>query len=50
MPLQDLFTATYSSFPAPVPMWQTGAPHGMGFAMQYNPAMVKLKLFILFSF
>ncbi|XP_048227677.1 probable ADP-ribosylation factor GTPase-activating protein AGD14 isoform X2 [Ricinus communis] len=31
----DLFTATYSSFPAPVPGWQTTPPHGVGFAMQY---------------
>ena len=41
MPLQDLFAATsYSHFAAPVPGWQMGPPHGMGFAMQY--AMVKL--------
>jgi hypothetical protein len=42
MHLQDLFAATYSSFPAPVPAWQTGPPHGMGFNMQYNATMVKL--------
>ncbi|XP_041007423.1 LOW QUALITY PROTEIN: probable ADP-ribosylation factor GTPase-activating protein AGD14 [Juglans microcarpa x Juglans regia] len=35
----DLFTATYSSFPAAVPMWQTGIPHGMGFHLQYNNAL-----------
>ncbi|KAE7998770.1 hypothetical protein FH972_003281 [Carpinus fangiana] len=35
----DLFAATYSSFPAPVPAWQTGPPHGMGFNMQYHAAL-----------
>ncbi|KAK3210765.1 hypothetical protein Dsin_015471 [Dipteronia sinensis] len=35
---QDLFAATYSSFPAPVPGWQSGQPRGMGF-MQYNTAV-----------
>ncbi|KAL5836015.1 hypothetical protein ACOSQ4_015512 [Xanthoceras sorbifolium] len=34
---QDLFAATYSSFHAPVPGWQSGPPRGMGF-MQYNTA------------
>nr|POE81244.1 isoform 2 of probable adp-ribosylation factor gtpase-activating protein agd14 [Quercus suber] len=33
---EDLFAATsYSHFAAPVPGWQMGPPHGMGFAMQY---------------
>uniref|UniRef100_A0A5B7AP74 Putative ADP-ribosylation factor GTPase-activating protein AGD14 isoform X1 n=1 Tax=Davidia involucrata TaxID=16924 RepID=A0A5B7AP74_DAVIN len=36
---QDLFTATYSSAPVPVPGWQTGFPYGFGFPMQYNTAM-----------
>ncbi|KAA8523092.1 hypothetical protein F0562_009515 [Nyssa sinensis] len=36
---QDLFTATYSSAPVPVPGWQTpGLSYGYGF-MQYNSAM-----------
>ncbi|XWS72002.1 hypothetical protein CRYUN_Cryun02cG0003300 [Craigia yunnanensis] len=35
----DLFTATYPSYPAAAPRWQTGPPRGMGFAMQYNNAM-----------
>ncbi|KAJ4847584.1 hypothetical protein Tsubulata_033378 [Turnera subulata] len=32
---EDLFTATYSHYPAPVPGWQTGPPRGMGF-LHYN--------------
>nr|XP_011458060.1 PREDICTED: probable ADP-ribosylation factor GTPase-activating protein AGD14 isoform X1 [Fragaria vesca subsp. vesca]XP_011458085.1 PREDICTED: probable ADP-ribosylation factor GTPase-activating protein AGD14 isoform X1 [Fragaria vesca subsp. vesca] len=36
---EDLFAMNYSSYPAPVPGWQTGPPHGMGFAMPYNTAM-----------
>ncbi|XP_050368783.1 probable ADP-ribosylation factor GTPase-activating protein AGD14 [Argentina anserina] len=36
---EDLFAMNYSSFPAPVPGWQTGPPHGMGFAMPYNTAV-----------
>lgn len=38
---QDLFTASYSPAPGPIPAWQTGQPYGMGFGMQYYPnAMV----------
>ncbi|KAJ8749830.1 hypothetical protein K2173_013233 [Erythroxylum novogranatense] len=33
---EDLFTATYSTFNAPIPGWHTVLPHGMGFNMQYN--------------
>ncbi|KAL6985367.1 hypothetical protein U1Q18_018743 [Sarracenia purpurea var. burkii] len=36
----DLFTSSYSSFPAPVPSWQIRPPHGMGFSMQYRPVAV----------
>ncbi|PRQ46617.1 putative Arf GTPase activating protein [Rosa chinensis] len=36
---EDLFAMNYSSFPAPVPGWQTGPPQGMGFAMPYNTAV-----------
>lgn len=33
---EDLFAAaSYSHFAAPLPGWQMGPPHGMGFAMQY---------------
>ncbi|XVE98208.1 hypothetical protein REPUB_Repub03eG0085800 [Reevesia pubescens] len=35
----DLFTATYASYAAAAPGWQTGPPRGMGFAMQYNTAV-----------
>ncbi|KAK1550582.1 hypothetical protein Q3G72_021514 [Acer saccharum] len=35
---QDLFAATYSPYPAPVPGWHHGPPRGMGF-MQYNAAV-----------
>ncbi|KAL4318850.1 hypothetical protein GQ457_18G012000 [Hibiscus cannabinus] len=35
----DLFTATYPTYPAAAPGWQTGPPRGMGFAMQYNAAV-----------
>lgn len=39
--VQDLFAATYPSFPAAFPGWQTGPSRGMGFAMQYiNAAAV----------
>ncbi|PSS01172.1 ADP-ribosylation factor GTPase-activating protein [Actinidia chinensis var. chinensis] len=34
----DLFTLSYSSFPAPVSSWQIRPPHGMGYNMQYHPA------------
>ncbi|WVZ22889.1 hypothetical protein V8G54_001433 [Vigna mungo] len=33
---EDLFTVKYSSFPAPVPGWQTGLPPSMGIPIQYN--------------
>ncbi|KAK9947579.1 hypothetical protein M0R45_003196 [Rubus argutus] len=36
----DFFAMNYSSFRTPVPGWQTGPPHGMGFAMQYNTAVL----------
>ncbi|XP_021903175.1 arf-GAP domain and FG repeat-containing protein 2 [Carica papaya] len=36
---EDLFTATYPSYPAIVPGWQTGPPRGMGFRMPYNTVM-----------
>ncbi|KDP32306.1 hypothetical protein JCGZ_13231 [Jatropha curcas] len=42
----DLFTATYSSFPAAIPVWQTGPPHGMGFAMQYSNAAVPMPTYV----
>ncbi|KAF8407018.1 hypothetical protein HHK36_006140 [Tetracentron sinense] len=32
---EDLFAPTYSSVLVPGPGWQTGAPRGMGFNMQY---------------
>ncbi|XP_022755064.1 probable ADP-ribosylation factor GTPase-activating protein AGD14 isoform X2 [Durio zibethinus] len=35
----DLFTATHRSCPVAVSVWQTGRPHGMAFAMQYNTAV-----------
>ncbi|KAF8393326.1 hypothetical protein HHK36_021567 [Tetracentron sinense] len=35
---EDVFTATYSSIPVPVPGWQTRPPRGMGFSMQYPTA------------
>ncbi|KAM2193674.1 hypothetical protein ACFX1R_027934 [Malus domestica] len=35
----DIFAMNYSSFPAPVPGWQTGPPRGMGFPMPYNTAV-----------
>ncbi|CAB4318816.1 unnamed protein product [Prunus armeniaca] len=35
----DMFAMNFSSFPAPVPGWQTGPPRAMGFAMQYNTAV-----------
>ncbi|CAL5215160.1 unnamed protein product [Lathyrus oleraceus] len=33
---EDLFTVKYSSFPAPIPGWQMGAPPGTGVSVQYN--------------
>lgn len=37
----DLFTASYMPLHAPIPHWQTGHAHAMGFNMQYYPnAMV----------
>ncbi|KAI4379910.1 hypothetical protein MLD38_006148 [Melastoma candidum] len=33
----DIFTALYQPVHAPMPVWQTGTPHGMGFNMQYYP-------------
>lgn len=42
---EDLFTASYSATPAPVPGWQTGLPHGMGFGMQYYPTAVPVSAF-----
>ncbi|XP_057733589.1 probable ADP-ribosylation factor GTPase-activating protein AGD14 [Arachis stenosperma] len=39
---EDLFTVKYPSYPAPVPGWQMGLPHGMGLprgmgvSVQYN--------------
>lgn len=41
--MQDLFTAAYSRYPAPVPMWQAGSPYGYMYSMPYNPAMVPLQ-------
>uniref|UniRef100_A0A5B6ZQF0 Putative ADP-ribosylation factor GTPase-activating protein AGD14 n=1 Tax=Davidia involucrata TaxID=16924 RepID=A0A5B6ZQF0_DAVIN len=41
----DLFTASYSSFPAPVPSWQMHPPHGMGFSMQYHPTAMPVQTF-----
>ncbi|XWS26888.1 hypothetical protein CRYUN_Cryun26dG0068800 [Craigia yunnanensis] len=35
----DIFTATYPTYPAAAPGWQTGPPRGMGFTMQYNTAV-----------
>ncbi|BBH08398.1 Nuclear shuttle protein-interacting GTPase [Prunus dulcis] len=39
----DMFAMNFSSFPAPVPGWQTGPPRAMGFAMQYNTAVQSSK-------
>ncbi|PNY04146.1 putative ADP-ribosylation factor GTPase-activating protein [Trifolium pratense] len=36
---EDLFAVNYSSFPAPVPGWQMGAPPGMGVSVHYNNVM-----------
>ncbi|GAB4854200.1 hypothetical protein Ancab_022783 [Ancistrocladus abbreviatus] len=36
----DLFTG-YPSCPASIPGWQTGAPYGMAFNMQYHPASIQ---------
>ncbi|XP_014505475.1 probable ADP-ribosylation factor GTPase-activating protein AGD14 isoform X2 [Vigna radiata var. radiata] len=36
---EDLFTVKYSSFPAPVPGWQTGLPPSMGIPIHYNNAV-----------
>lgn len=36
--MQDLFAATYSPYAAAVPMY--GSPYGIGYNMQYNPAMM----------
>ncbi|KAJ7973886.1 Arf GTPase activating protein [Quillaja saponaria] len=33
---EDLFAAMYSSFPAAVPGWQMGPPHGMVISPQFN--------------
>lgn len=33
----------YSSFPAPAPGWQMGAPLGMGVSIQYNSVVVLLR-------
>uniref|UniRef100_A0A5B6ZKX4 Putative ADP-ribosylation factor GTPase-activating protein AGD14 n=1 Tax=Davidia involucrata TaxID=16924 RepID=A0A5B6ZKX4_DAVIN len=41
----DLFTASYLSFPAPVPSWQMHPPHGMGFSMQYHPTTMHVPAF-----
>ncbi|XP_022157559.1 probable ADP-ribosylation factor GTPase-activating protein AGD14 [Momordica charantia] len=35
----DLFALNYSSFPAPVPGWQTVPPRAMGYIMPYNSTM-----------
>ncbi|KAG8657406.1 probable ADP-ribosylation factor GTPase-activating protein AGD14 isoform X3 [Manihot esculenta] len=42
----DLFAATYPSFPAAFPGWQTGPSRGMGFAMQYSNAAAPMPTFI----
>ncbi|KAI4377865.1 hypothetical protein MLD38_015430 [Melastoma candidum] len=36
----DIFTALYRPSPAPMSVWQTDAPHGMGFNMQYYPQVM----------
>ncbi|KAF2304553.1 hypothetical protein GH714_033312 [Hevea brasiliensis] len=43
---EDLFAATYPSFHAAVPGWQTGPPRGMGFAMRYSNAAVPMPTLI----
>ncbi|CAL5321410.1 unnamed protein product [Camellia sinensis] len=40
-----LFTSSFSPFTAPVPSWQTSAPHGMGYSMQYHPNAVPMPAF-----
>ncbi|KAK9273024.1 hypothetical protein L1049_017831 [Liquidambar formosana] len=41
----DLFTASYSPIPAPVPGWQTGPHHAMRFGMVYQPTAVPVPAF-----
>ncbi|CAL5435444.1 unnamed protein product [Camellia sinensis] len=41
----DLFTASHSSFPAPVPSWQVHPPYGMGYGMQYHPTAMSTPAF-----
>ncbi|KAL7243650.1 hypothetical protein ACSBR1_015956 [Camellia fascicularis] len=41
----DLFTASHSSFPAPVPSWQVHPPYGMGYGMQYHPTAMSVPAF-----
>ncbi|KAJ9183404.1 hypothetical protein P3X46_007264 [Hevea brasiliensis] len=43
---QDLFAATYPSFHAAFPGWQTGPPRGMGFAMQYSNTAAPMPTFV----
>ncbi|XP_077209987.1 NSP (nuclear shuttle protein)-interacting GTPase isoform X2 [Tasmannia lanceolata] len=38
---EDLFALTYAPTHVPVPGWQTSAPHGMGFGMQYPTTMLQ---------
>lgn len=40
-----LFTSSFSPFTAPVPSWQTSAPHGMVYSMQYHPNAVPMPAF-----
>ncbi|KAL7164126.1 hypothetical protein ACSBR2_040104 [Camellia fascicularis] len=42
---EDLFTASHSSFPAPVPSWQVHPPYGMGYGMQYHPTAMSVPAF-----
>ncbi|KAK9102156.1 hypothetical protein Sjap_019410 [Stephania japonica] len=39
----DLFTATYSTIPMPVPLWHAGISPGMGYGMHY-PAAVPIQI------
>ncbi|KAK2983124.1 hypothetical protein RJ640_022596 [Escallonia rubra] len=42
---QDLFTLSYSSYPAPVPSWQYHPSPGTAFGMQYHPNAVPVPAF-----
>uniref|UniRef100_A0A2P2M5F2 Putative ADP-ribosylation factor GTPase-activating protein AGD14 isoform X1 n=3 Tax=Rhizophora mucronata TaxID=61149 RepID=A0A2P2M5F2_RHIMU len=43
---EGLFTAMYSPFPVPIPVWQTGLPQGMGFTSQYSNIAAPMPTFL----